>query len=66
MKTLLFVCFVFSAVYILLLTNDKPSSYLFTFKICYVTCQLRHSLVLQPFLKKILDPPLSLLAISVL
>lgn len=38
---------------------------LFALKICYVTCRLRHSLVLQPFLKKILDPPLTVLVLRV-
>ena len=41
----------------MLLPRQKPSSYLLL-SFFYVTSQLRHFLVVHPFLRKILDPPL--------
>ena len=40
---------------------QKPSSLYSLLKFVYVSSQLRHSLVMQPLLRKILDPPLHLL-----
>ena len=55
--------YVFSAVHIMLLPSQKPSSSLPSssyslLKCVYVTSQLRHSFVVHPLLRKILDPPL--------
>ena len=50
---------VFSAVHIMLLPSQKPSLYLLL-KFVYITSGLRHSLVVHPLLRKILDPPLHL------
>ena len=47
-----------SAVHIMLLPGRKPSSSYSLLKFVYVTSQLRHSLVVHPLLRKILDPPL--------
>ena len=50
--------YVFSAVHIMLLLSQKPSSS-YSLLICvYVTSQLRHSFVVHPLVRKILDPPL--------
>ena len=48
---------VFSVVHIMLLPCQMPSSYSLL-KCAYVTSQLTHSLVVDPLLRKILDPPL--------
>ena len=37
--------------------NQKPSSSYSLLKFIYVTSQLRHSFVVHPLLRKILDPP---------
>ena len=50
--------YVFSAVHIMLLLSQKPSSSYSLLKCVYVTSQLRHSFVVHPLLRKILDPPL--------
>ena len=42
----------------MLLPGQKPSSLHSLLKFVFVTSQLRHSLVVNPFLRKILDPPL--------
>ena len=42
----------------MLLPRRKPSSSYSLLKFVYVTSQLRHSLVVHPLLRKILDPPL--------
>ena len=42
----------------MLLPSRKPSSSYSLLKFVYVTSQLRHSLVVHPLLRKILDPPL--------
>ena len=42
----------------MVLPNRKPSSSYSLLKFVYVTSQLRHSLVVHPLLRKILDPPL--------
>ena len=52
------IWYVFSAVHIMLLPSRKPSSSYSLLKFVYVTSQLRHSLVVHPLLRKILDPPL--------
>ena len=44
----------------MLLPSRKPSSSYSLLKFVYVTSQLRHSLVVHPLLRKILDPPLIL------
>ena len=49
------VWYVLSAVHIMLLPSQKPSSSYSLSKFVYVTSQLRHSLVVHPFLRKILD-----------
>ena len=41
----------------MLLPNQKPSSSYSLLKFIYVTSQLRHSFVVHPLLRKILDPP---------
>ena len=43
----------------MLLPSRKPSSSYSLLKFVFVTSQLRHSLVVHPLLRKILDPPLS-------
>ena len=43
----------------MLLPSRKPSSSYSLLKFVYVTSQLRHSLVVHPLLRKILDPPLN-------
>ena len=43
----------------MLLPSRKPSSSYSLLKFVYVTSHLRHSLVVQPLLRKILDPPLN-------
>ena len=44
----------------MLLPSQKPSSSYLLLTFVYVTNQLRHSLVVHLLLRKILDPPLSL------
>ena len=58
-KICFIIWYVFSAVHIMLLPSRKPSSSYSLLKFVYVTSQLRHSLVVHPLLRKILDPPLS-------
>ena len=58
-KICFIIWYVFSAVHIMLLPSRKPSSSYSLLKFVYVTSQLRHSLVVQPLLRKILDPPLN-------
>ena len=53
------VCHAFSAVHIMPFPGRKVSFSLVAFKICYVTRQLCYSFVVLPFLRNILDPPLS-------
>ena len=60
-KICFIIWYVFSAVHIMLLPSRKPSSSYSLLKFVYVTSQLRHSLVVHPLLRKILDPPLLLL-----
>ena len=50
----------FTLCYCLVKSPQKPSSWYSLLKFAYVTSQLRHSLVMQPLLRKILDPPLHL------
>ena len=57
-KICFIIWYVFSAVHIMLLPSRKPSSSYSLLKFVYVTSQLRHSLVVHPLLRKILDPPL--------
>ena len=54
-----YVWYVFSTVHIILLPSQKPSSSCPLLKFVYVISQLRHSLVVHPLLRKILDPPLN-------
>ena len=42
----------------MLLPSQKPSSSYVLLKFVYVTSQFRHSLVVRPLLRKILDLPL--------
>ena len=58
-KICFIIWYVFSAVHIMLLPSRKPSSSYSLLKFVFVTSQLRHSLVVHPLLRKILDPPLS-------
>ena len=51
----------FTLCYCLVKSLQKPSSLYSLLKFVYVTSQLSHSLVMQPLLRKILDPPLHLL-----
>ena len=51
----------FTLCYCLVKSLQKPSSWYSLLKFVYVTSQLHHSLVMQPLLWKILDPPLHLL-----
>ena len=60
-KICFIIWYVFSAVHIMLLPSRKPSSSYSLLKFVYVTSQLRHSLVVHPLLRKILDPPLTYL-----
>ena len=53
------VWYVFSAVHIMLLPSQKPSSFSLL-KFVDLTSQLCHSLVVHPLLRKIPDPPLSM------
>ena len=62
-KICFIIWYVFSAVHIMLLPSRKPSSSYSLLKFVYVTSQLRHSLVVHPLLRKILDPPLYLISI---
>ena len=55
------ICNAFSAVHIMLLPSQKPSSSYSLLTFIYVTSQLRHSLAVHLVLRKVLDPPLSLL-----
>ena len=50
----------FTLCYCLVKSLQKPSSLYSLLKFVYVTSQLSHSLVMQPLLRKILDPPLHL------
>ena len=50
--------YVLSAVHVMLLPSQKPSSSYSLLKFVYVNSQLRHPLVVYPLLRKILDPPL--------
>ena len=52
------VRYVFSAVQIMLLPSQKPSSSYSLLKFLYVTSQLRHFLEVHPLLRKNLDQPL--------
>ena len=54
-------CQQFTLSYCLVKSPQKPSSWYSLLKFVYITSQLRHSLVMQPLLRKILDPPLHLL-----
>ena len=65
-KICFIIWYVFSAVHIMLLPSRKPSSSYSLLKFVYVTSQLRHSLVMHPLLRKILDPPLSRRVIQLL
>ena len=49
------ICILSSLHYVLAKTK---AFFVFAFKFFYVTSQLRHFLVVHPFLRKILDPPL--------
>ena len=51
----------FTLCYCLVKSPQKPSFWYSLLKFVYITSQLRHSLVMQPLLRKILDPPLHLL-----
>ena len=51
----------FTLCYCLVKNPQKPSSWYSLLKFAYVTSQLHHSLVMQPLLWIILDPPLHLL-----
>ena len=62
-KIFFIIWYVFSAVHIMLLPSRKPSSSYSLLKFVYVTSQLRHSLVVHPLLRKILDPPLHICSI---
>ena len=53
------VCHAFPAVHIMPFSGRKVSFSLVAFKICYVTRQLCYSFVVLPFLRNMLDPPLS-------
>ena len=53
-----YVLYVFSAVHIMLLPSQKPSPSYSLLKFVYVTSQSRHSLVVHPLLRKILDSSL--------
>ena len=55
------IIFTFTLCYCLVKSLQKPSSWYSLLKFVYVTSQLHHSLVMQPLLWKILDPPLHLL-----
>ena len=52
-----YVWYVFSAVHNMLLPSQKPSPLYSLLKFVHVTSQIRHSLVIHPLLRKILDPP---------
>ena len=54
------IIFTFTLCYCLVKSLQKPSSWYSFLKFVYITSQLRHSLVMQPLLWKILDPPLHL------
>ena len=47
----------FTLCYCLVKSPQKPSSWYSLLKFVYITSQLRHSLEMQPLLRKILDPP---------
>ena len=59
-KNLLYHLIWFSAVHIMLLPSQKPSSSNSLLKFVDVTSQLSHSLVVHHLLRKIPDPPLSM------
>ena len=54
----LIVCNAFSVVHIMLFPGHKLFSSLVAFKFVYIMRQLHYSLVVQPLLRNMLDPPL--------